>query len=713
MTTTIKHYILIAAVALVASISLGVLLSGPEETAAPSPLPVDEHALAIGQAAEGSGYLYEVQAPQFTASLSQERAPEPEEVTEVETLPETRIKISREGAEIKTGLVSKNPLITPALAKEEKAVTVSGILPNVDLSYEVVPQGVKEKVTLKDRSAPTEYLFDFEATNLEIRKDVFDGLWYFVSQKTGQPVFYIPAPFAIDAKGAKTNLVELRKVIKDDKEYFKLVLDEVWLLAEDRAFPVVIDPSFEVAEDKQEVTEKRNATSKTYQGETPEQFIWQGSMGPIHYQEEDESWQEIDTTLEHSPDPKFQFAVLDNDVKVYFANSALATPFLKLKNKNSTMEVSLVQNQTFNQVDQPPVVEDNAITYPQVLKDTDFRYIVTLSSFLEEFVVQNPEAAFKVFDVIQKLKVPNAFYRENGDGSIEFLDRDTNQQLWYIPPPKLYEIIQKDLRPEPVSETYGVRYDIKQTGPDTFLIQKVLQEEGRNWLLDPERTYPLVVDTTFNKYVLAFCDTACNQYSATDGQCGNYAAWLWGWPDRNRVWIGYYWTWSGHCAGFRFTNVTVPQYALISSATIGVVSAANTTTAVYLRIYLYDINDSVTFGSGNWPCQGAETSAYTTWSIGTTSWSTGSRYYSPSFKSAAIEVIHRSGWSSGNDLSVLFKNTHNDDYTSRGVAGWSVGHTTDGAYLTIVYTTLPNPGYSAGSGTARFNNVKLNNVKIF
>jgi len=701
--------------ALITGIIIASLTTKPTTKMEVPKIGYEHQAMEFNQTPQNSLYLFEAKTPQFTVSLTQKsqggtlptRPPLKGEIRSTNTVPATKIQITRQGGKIETGLVGKNSFVKPVHAQDKKSISIKGVLANVDISYQTTPKGIKEKVILYDKTAPHEYLFDFATTNLEIKKDVFDGLWYFISTKTQKPLFYIPAPFAIDAKGVKTSLVKIKKVIKNDQEYFKLVLDKDWLSAKERAFPVVIDPSFEIPPDKKELAPLRNRTSKTYREESQNQFIWKGSMGPIHYQDERNNWEEIDTTLKHSPDPNFQFAVLDNDVKIYFTKSALDKPFLKLKNKNSTMEVSLVNPPDLNQPDQPPTIEDNTITSPQILEDVDFRYIINSNSFLEEFIVSDPPTAFKAFEVVQKLKVPNATLQENQDGSIDFLDLNNRQLLWHIPPPKLYEIVQKNLRSESISESYGVKYDIKQTSPNTFLIQKVLQEEGRNWLLDPARTYPLVVDTTFNKGVAAECDDACTYNGTTTCTCklaignGHY-----------RIYIGRYQDRINHRAGFRFLNVTIAQYALISSAVLTVYPSSNSSYDVTTRIYAEDADNSVRFVvSTNCPHTRTPTTAYTDWDIGTAGWSYGVGVATPNFKDATIEVIHRSGWSSGNALTILIDNNGSPDWQSRGLLASSSAYPSDGADLTIVYTINPTINYTPGAGSAIFKNVILKNMK--
>jgi hypothetical protein len=108
--------------------------------------------------------------------------------------------------------------------------------------------------------------------------------------------------------------------------------------------------------------------------------------------------------------------------------------------------------------------------------------------------------------------------------------------------------------------------------------------------------------------------------------------------------------------GIRFQNVTIAQGATINTAVIELVADENETgTAGEMEIYCEDVDDSSTFTSASNNISGRTlTTAKASW-LNPPTWSGGNTYETVDFTDAVQEVINRSGWSSGNDLSVIFK----------------------------------------------------------
>jgi hypothetical protein len=113
-------------------------------------------------------------------------------------------------------------------------------------------------------------------------------------------------------------------------------------------------------------------------------------------------------------------------------------------------------------------------------------------------------------------------------------------------------------------------------------------------------------------------------------------------------------------AGFRFTNVTIPQGANIISATIRIRPYANSTSGnINIRMANYDSTGAWAKATG--PVLGAKTSSgYDTWNPGSVNTST--NYTSPDFKAGVQEVVNRAGWVSGYDMGVYL------------LQGWSSGY---------------------------------------
>ena len=103
-------------------------------------------------------------------------------------------------------------------------------------------------------------------------------------------------------------------------------------------------------------------------------------------------------------------------------------------------------------------------------------------------------------------------------------------------------------------------------------------------------------------------------------------------------------------AGLRFQNVTIPQNANITSATITIDVTTTTTDDINTVIYCNDVDDAANFTDEADVLSRARTTANTAWAEDAVG--SGSQT-SPNFASAVAEVIQRAGWASGNDLCVL------------------------------------------------------------
>lgn len=102
-------------------------------------------------------------------------------------------------------------------------------------------QKVKENIILKNADAQNTFVFQFKINGLELKEEE-DGRILFIDGK-GKTIFEIPKPFAYDADVEHTDKVSFSLVKgKGKKSELTLTVDEEWLKAEERKFPVVIDP---------------------------------------------------------------------------------------------------------------------------------------------------------------------------------------------------------------------------------------------------------------------------------------------------------------------------------------------------------------------------------------------------------------------------------------------------------------------------------------
>lgn len=128
-------------------------------------------------------------------------------------------------------------------AVDGDVATYRGVLDGVDVRLQAVAGGLKEDVILRgpDASRDLVYRLTLGGDDLVIQENGEGGLRVMLG---GERVFRIPAPTLVDAKGAAGphGSFEIRK-IADRSWEVSTRLDEAWLGAKDRAWPVVVDPS--------------------------------------------------------------------------------------------------------------------------------------------------------------------------------------------------------------------------------------------------------------------------------------------------------------------------------------------------------------------------------------------------------------------------------------------------------------------------------------
>ncbi|MBR5949543.1 MAG: hypothetical protein IKZ82_12995 [Clostridia bacterium] len=125
-------------------------------------------------------------------------------------------------------------------------ISYENVLNGTDLIYEMLNGCLKEYVLLKDRTAPSEYIFIFDAPELEARKTE-NGKVEFINA-ADETVFELGALFAVDLNGEYTDELEytVRETGKKGKYEITVSVSKDYLTAPERAFPVLVDPSVNI-----------------------------------------------------------------------------------------------------------------------------------------------------------------------------------------------------------------------------------------------------------------------------------------------------------------------------------------------------------------------------------------------------------------------------------------------------------------------------------
>ncbi|MDD2376320.1 MAG: RICIN domain-containing protein [Clostridia bacterium] len=161
------------------------------------------------------------------------------------------IKWSLEGAE--TAQMQTNSLaedLNVLNKKEDKtllknissSVIYTDIMKNVDISYDIVSETVKENIILKTvDAAENKFIFNLDIGDLEAKLNIDKSISIYNSKN--ELVSKIDAPFMYDSKLEYSDAVDVL-LTKNNKEYtLEIKPNEEWLNNPERVFPVKIDPT--------------------------------------------------------------------------------------------------------------------------------------------------------------------------------------------------------------------------------------------------------------------------------------------------------------------------------------------------------------------------------------------------------------------------------------------------------------------------------------
>ncbi len=132
----------------------------------------------------------------------------------------------------------------------ENTVTYEDGIDGIDFQYVLMGNTLRENIILNEKFNKYEYEFFVKADGMTAVLEE-DGSITFSAQ--GDEIFTIPAPFMYDASGEKSTDVSYKLKEKKDGYYLTLTASKDWINAEERQFPVIIDPDIEVDVDNSSV----------------------------------------------------------------------------------------------------------------------------------------------------------------------------------------------------------------------------------------------------------------------------------------------------------------------------------------------------------------------------------------------------------------------------------------------------------------------------
>lgn len=142
------------------------------------------------------------------------------------------------------------------VSRNQSEALYEDVYPNIDAQYIITGKTVKENIILNDKSAASQAIsFHIRHNRMHIRAEE-DGSLSLVENAEPQDVIYtLAAPYMVDANGKISRDVrfEVEPGKNIHESVVKVVADQAWLTASDRAYPVVIDPLAETSRAEQSI----------------------------------------------------------------------------------------------------------------------------------------------------------------------------------------------------------------------------------------------------------------------------------------------------------------------------------------------------------------------------------------------------------------------------------------------------------------------------
>lgn len=240
---------------------------------------------------------------------------------------------------------------------------------------------------------------------------------------------------------------------------------------------------------EREITSQRTQNTRTYDlGEGKFKTVSQAT--PLHYQNSQGDWLDVDTNIkDRSEDREFDKQSVKNTFKTYFKNNVKGSNVLKLSDGQHFIKFKIEDSKNLGRVkNSTAITSENSIIYPDLYDKVDLKYTISSTEILEEFIVKDQSTALRIDEIKEGVTLGDMTYQEEDDGSLSFFDGEGNL-LWKVPPPVMYEFNDR------LDRNYGLHYVVSQDQQKIY-ISKVIDQEGKNWLQDPEREYPIVIDLT-------------------------------------------------------------------------------------------------------------------------------------------------------------------------------------------------------------------------
>ncbi|MEV6813907.1 DNRLRE domain-containing protein, partial [Micromonospora sp. NPDC051296] len=232
-----------------------------------------------------------------------------------------------------------------------------------------------------------------------------------------------------------------------------------------------------------ELTAERTANSRVYllsDGRTQAEI----SAVPLHYQDAKGRYQPIDTGIRPTGEKGYVQGNRTNTFTSLFGDNS--KELVRFERDGLSIELGLAGAAK----DIKPEVKGSTVTYRGLAGGADVVYDVTTTALKEEIVLR--EAPKGPVSYTFTLDTDGLTAQQREDGSIAFVRPDGGAPVFVMPPPFMYDA--KDDKSSPVGKVWSDK--VTQRVAQTYGQTSVTVSANADWLADPARVYPVVIDPT-------------------------------------------------------------------------------------------------------------------------------------------------------------------------------------------------------------------------
>jgi len=307
--------------------------------------------------------------------------------------------------------------------KLQSQIAYAEVYENTDIIYDLDSNTVKESMILESYDPNLQgYSYTLEVgTMIPVLEE--DGSVTFYDEKREDIVMVMPAPYLIDGNGEHNYDIEVQFAGKDSTYILAYLLPTDWLAAENRAWPVLLDPVVQPESTTANIRDTTIFELEENQAQTPGTPKWYNTWGVIQvgYYAKDEGISRAFLKYRQLPEFKASDVIVNAEIRLCKPITSGESALVEVHKVNEVWEsetITWAEHPSYN-----PNVED----YAFVQSEGYYGWIVT-DIVRDWYTNENTGMMFKVSDEVESARLDNykQFY------SADYTEDDNYQPLLLI-----------------------------------------------------------------------------------------------------------------------------------------------------------------------------------------------------------------------------------------------------------------------------------------